>query len=100
MAGSEEGVPSGVTRVAHALGRRQQPGGVEALVGGPGLHRSRGAQHDGSNNLNYARQQLALDAGVAVVGVTNSHDPNSTRSNDAMVAITQKLWDYYKANAN
>lgn len=60
----------------------------------------RGAQHDGSNNLNYARVQLGLDAGVGVMAVTNSHDTNSTRSNDAMVAITQKLWAYYAANAN
>ena len=60
----------------------------------------RGVQHDGSNNLNYARAQLGLDAGVAVMAVTNSHDPNSTRSNEAMVSMTQKLWAYYMANSN
>jgi CubicO group peptidase (beta-lactamase class C family) len=60
----------------------------------------RAVQHDGSNNLNYARMQVALDRGVAVMAVTNSHDPNSTRSNNAMATLTERLWAYYAANSN
>ncbi len=60
----------------------------------------RGVEHDGSNNLNYARMQLALDRGVGVLAVTNSHDPNSNRSVNAMATLTERLWSYYAANSN
>lgn len=60
----------------------------------------RGVEHDGSNNLNYARMQVALDRGVAVLAVTNSHDTGSQRSNNAMVDLTTRLWAYYALHGN
>jgi CubicO group peptidase (beta-lactamase class C family) len=60
----------------------------------------RGVEHDGSNNLNYTRTQVSLERGVAVTATTNSHDTGSNRSNDAMVALTTRLWAYYEANSN
>lgn len=55
----------------------------------------RGVQHDGSNTVNYARAQVALDRGVAVMAVTNSHDTDSARSSSAMAQLTTLLWAYY-----
>ncbi len=60
----------------------------------------RGVEHDGSNNLNYARTQVALDRGVAVMAVTNSHDTQGPRSNNAMADVLTRLWAYYATYGN
>ena len=55
----------------------------------------RGVEHDGSNTLNYARVQVALDRGVSVMGVTNSHETGGSRSTSAIAQLMTRLWAYY-----
>ena len=96
---SATGASQAAVRVTTTAQAGQQYGGGW-FVGTPAWANGRGVDHDGSNNINYMRTQAALDKGVAVFGVTNSHDPNSNRSNDAMVQLTQRLWAYYNAHSN
>ncbi len=93
----------GVTQANARMNTTAQPGqnyGSGWFVSTPPWANGRGVDHDGSNNLNYMRTQAALDRGVAVYSVTNSHDTNSTRSNDAMIQAEQRLWAYYSAHSN
>ena len=91
-------VTQAVARVNTTSQSSQNYGSGWLIANSAGWAQGRGVEHDGSNNLNYARMQVALDRGVAVVGITNSHDIGSQRSYNAMIALTQRLWAYYAAH--
>ncbi len=93
-------VPQAVARVNTTSQSSQSYGSGWFIDSSGWAAGGRGVSHDGSNNLNYARMQVALDRGVAVFGITNSHDTGSNRSNDAMVQLTTRLWAYYAAHGN
>ncbi len=93
-------VPQAIARVNTTSQSSQNYGSGWAISSGAWTAGGRGVSHDGSNNLNYARMQVALDRGVAVFGITNAHDTGSNRSNDAMVQLTSRLWTYYATHGN
>ncbi len=92
-------VSQAVTRVNTTAQITTGPGAGSAsgafVTGGNWTAGGRAVTHDGSNTVNFARFQIALDRGVAVLTVANGDDPVPGRSNNAMAALSNRLWVYY-----
>ena len=68
-------------------------------VGGPSAT-PRNVTHDGSNNYNYARAFVFLDAGVAYLMVTNAADPAGTHATAPLDALMPRLNAFWLATGH
>ena len=91
-------VPQSVARVMTTAVSTDPPYGGGWFTWPQAWAVGRALTHDGSNNLNFARVDVALDRGAAVLAATNGADPSSTRVSDAMDVIMLQLWAYLDAH--